>query len=478
MEIPKTLKHIHFLGIGGVATGNLACALAGRGIRITGSDKAVYEPMRSVLEKAGIEVLSFHPAHAQNLTPDVVLIGNVISRTNPEVQAWLQGRTPFLSFPEALRLWIIGDKNSILCAGTHGKTTTTSWVSFLLKQSGLRPSYFIGGVPFDLPTSCVEEEDSTYFVGEADEYDSSFFDKGPKFLHYNPRYVILSAVELDHTDIYRDIEHVESAFEKLLALIPGNGHCLVRHEDARALRISKLSLGPVETFGVSPHATWQIADIKEARNGFHFSVLYRGRPFLQTQSPLLGMHNLCNLLSGIALGHVLGLSTSTLASLVPQFRGVVRRQQILLDKGIVLIDDFAHHPTEVAATLAAVRGRFGSGHRLWALFEPRSATARTNTHQDLYPDAFAAADVICLKEPSVPTHVAGSAPVRSGFSTEKLAHDLQKQTKEAHVFRDTSALIEHVLSNAKNSDVIVVMSNGDFDKIQVSLLEKLPHCST
>lgn len=462
----EALKKIHFVGVGGVGMGTFAAALSKYGHTITGVDGKLYEPMKSVLEKANIKLFEgYSKSHPESIAADLVVIGNVVRKDNEEATAWIKKGTPFLSFPEAVRTFLIQDKKSIVCAGTHGKTTTTSFISFLLQETGLAPSYLIGGVPRDLESGC-EIRDSEFCVLEGDEYDSSFFDKGPKFLHYYPWMVVLANVEFDHADIYRDLDHVKSSFEKLMALLPGDGHLLVRADDKVAMEVSKSSLARVQTFGKHTSALWRLGAVEETEAGFSFEILYKNRSLSKFQTPLFGEHNLMNLISGIACAINLGVPVEKIRAVVEKFRGARRRQEILLTSPVHIVDDFAHHPTEVTATLAAVRNRYKTG-KLIALFEPRSATSRRAHHQEAYGEAFEAADVILVSEP----HAAQLLKEEERFSSQKLVEVLKTKGKEAEVFSSVEAIVEYVEKSSQSGDVIAIMSNGEFGKIQ----EKLKH---
>ena len=457
---------IHFVGVGGVGMGSLAIALSQAGHSITGSDGKLYEPMKSALEGAKIELFEGYSEQNANKTkPDFVVIGNVIRKENPEAQAWIRSGFQFCSFPEAVRRFVINDKLSIVCAGTHGKTTTTAWISFLLRELGKNPSYLIGGVPVDLPTGSLVT-DGELFVGEGDEYDSAFFDKGPKFLHYNPTAAIISSVEFDHADIYRDLAHVKESFEKLAGLLPGDGVLVVNYHDSNAMEVAQKALCPVQTFGTSEGAMWRIIPTNEDEAGFSFEIQYKGKNLGEFKTPLFGKHNLMNLVSGIIVAANLGISIEAMRSIVPRFRGVKRRQQILQDSPFYVVDDFAHHPTEVKATLSAVKGRF-PGRKIWALFEPRSATARRNVHQNAYVESFDSADEILLSVP----FKSGDLSTSERLSTSQLTEQLQTRGKSAFEFHNTDAILGALGGGLKPGDIVVVMSNGEFDKIQNKILK-------
>ncbi len=461
-------EKIHFVGVGGVGTGSLAQALALSGYEVSGSDKVLYEPMKSVLAHAQVKFLAgYESAHLNAIKPDKVIIGNVIAKENPEARAWIQSGIPFLSFPEAVRTYLIGDKHSVVIAGTHGKTTTTSWVAYLYEQVGLDPSYLIGGVPHDLDRGSKLTQGGV-FVGEGDEYDSAFFDKGAKFLHYNPRFLILTGVEFDHADIYKDLEDIKRAFRKLIALLPGDGLCIARYEDPVTRELIQESLCPVETFGTTAGAMWQITSQEETPEGARFEVAFKGRSVGKFESPLFGEYNYLNLLSGIISAVNLGVPIEKIRPVVSRFRGVKRRQDYLLRKPVTIIDDFAHHPTAVVETLKAVRTRHSTG-KVWALFEPRSATSRSNTHQNDYVDAFDSADHILIKTP----FNAAALAEEKRLSVSAVVSGIQKKGKDAKSFEATDELLSYLLALVQPGDTVVVMSNGEFDKIQEKLAKAL-----
>jgi UDP-N-acetylmuramate: L-alanyl-gamma-D-glutamyl-meso-diaminopimelate ligase len=358
---------------------------------------------------------------------------------------------------------VIQDKKAVVCAGTHGKTTTTAWTAFLFQELGMDPSYLIGGVPLDLPQGCAITP-SPYFVGEGDEYDSAFFDKGPKFLHYHPHCAILANIEFDHADIYRDLAHVQSSFEKLVALLPGDGLCLARHEDPVARAVAQGALCPVQTFGMAAGATWRVAQIEYEPEFMSFELEYAKRKVGWFRTKLFGEHNVANLVSGIAAAAHFGVSIDKMRPIVERFRGAKRRQQILLEEPFTLIDDFAHHPTEVAATLKAVRQRFQKG-TLWAFFEPRSATARRGSHQEIYPAAFSPADQVVIGTP----YQGQAMPEGQRFSGQTLVEALTAQGKKARCFDNVDDMVALFQKEHQPGDVAVVMSNGEFGKIQTKL---------
>jgi UDP-N-acetylmuramate: L-alanyl-gamma-D-glutamyl-meso-diaminopimelate ligase len=459
------VKRIHFVGVGGVGMGTFAVALSNAGYEVTGSDLKLYEPMKSVLANHKVKVIEgYLPSTSNEILPELVVVGNVTRRDNPEVKAWVQKGVKFASFPEAVRIFIIQDKTSIVCAGTHGKTTTTAWISYLLKELGKDPSYLIGGVPRDLDSGCMLTN-SDLFVVEGDEYDSAFFDKGPKFLHYAPHFLVLSSIEFDHADIYKDLDHVKSSFEKLVALLPGDGLCIARFDDPVVMQVASQSLCPVQTFGVGAGAMWRLGKVEETERGINFEVLYRNRSIGSFNTPMFGEHNLANLISGMVVAVNLGLPMDKIRSVVERFRGARRRQEILLENPVLVIDDFAHHPTEVSVTLSAIRRRYAN-RKIWAFFEPRSATARRNVHQQDYVKAFDSADVVCISSPFRSSELSED----QRFSSDLLAKEIEAKGKVAQSFNSASDILTFALPQIKEKDVVVVMSNGEFDKIQEKIV--------
>lgn len=447
--------------------GSLATGLAKSGFEVSGSDENLYEPMKSQIEESAVRFISgYHKETLSLVKPDVVIIGNVLRKENPEAGAWIRSGVKFLSFPEAIRTFLIDGRQSVVCAGTHGKTTITSFVSFLLSELGKNPSFMIGGIPKNIPTCAVTTGD--FFVGEGDEYDSAFFDKGPKYLHYDPKYLILSNIEFDHADIFRDLDHIRAAFRKLIALLPGDGICVANLADPVVRELIQDCLCPVQTFGNVPTAMWQVTNATETESGYEFEVLYKRRSLGKFRTPLMGEYNIQNLLAGLILVVNLGISIDAVRPLVEKFEGVKRRQEILLKSPVVLIDDFAHHPTEVKATVSGVRKRYPNG-KLWAVFEPRSATARRNYHQESYGKAFEGADEVLLCAP----YRASELSADQALSTDQIVAEIKKAGKAATSFPNAQAILDCLISRHTPGDIVLVMSNGEFDKIQEKLLEQL-----
>src|SRR5579884_3127430 len=359
-------KHIHLIGICGTAMASLAGMLAERGFRVTGSDSAAYPPMSDFLQSLGIPVAQ--PFKIENLspTPDLVVVGNAISRGNVELEHVLDQRIPFCSMPQLLHDEFLRGKEVLVVAGTHGKTTTTSMLSWIFDYAGLHPSFLIGGIAENFGRS-FQLGEGKYFILEGDEYDTAFFDKGPKFLHYFPDSVILTSVEFDHADIYKDLETVETSFKRLVNLVPRRGRILAFDSGESIERCIARAFCPVERYGVSDRATWQVADLKLEPNRTRWTVLQQGKPWAQFEFPLAGDYNVWNATAAAAMAANYGIPVDAIAAALKTFKSVKRRLEVKAEiDGITIIDDFAHHPTAIGVTLNALRARY-RGRRLWAI---------------------------------------------------------------------------------------------------------------
>ncbi len=456
------------MGICGTGMGSLAGMLKERGYRITGSDQAIYPPMSTFLEGLGIPIQSGY--RPENLTPrpDLAVVGNVIRRDNPEAQAVLDLDLPRLSLPEALNRFLVGERQSIVVAGTHGKTTTTALIAWLLQGAGLDPGVMVGGLARNFEAN-YRVGRGPYVVLEGDEYDTAFFDKRPKFVHFHPRAAVLTSVEFDHADIYSDLNQVIGAFKLFLTGVRPDAVVLAWGDDPLVRQVSLAAADRVRFYGALPPADWQAADINAAAGGMRFTVLRQGASWGEFFVPLLGRHNVLNSLAGIATLIELGLEVQPLKEALATFKGVKRRLELIGEYGgIVLLDDFAHHPTAVAATLKAVREGY-PGRRLVAAFEPRTNTSSRRVFQEPYAQAFSDADLILVREPPGLWKV----PREEWFSSDKLAADLNARGKQAEYFPDTDRLLKGLLALLKPGDVALVMSNGDFDHLVPRLREAL-----
>lgn len=463
-------KTIHLIGICGTAMATLAALLTHRGHVVRGSDQHVYPPMSDFLAAEGIPILAgFDAAH---LTSDVdlVVVGNAISRGNPELEAVLARRLRYCSLPEAVRDEFLWDSRPIVIAGTHGKTTTTSLTGWLLTHGGQDPTVLVGGVARDFG-----EHGSSYRVGngpafviEGDEYDSAFFDKTAKFLKYLPDVAVINNVEFDHADIYADLDAVRLAFRRLASLVPGNGLLLLGADSPDARAIERAAVSPVETFGTDAAATWQAGDITYADGRTTFRVTRAGTPFGSFESPLLGVHNVRNALAAIAIGARAGIPAADLAAGLSRFRGIKRRLETVgIAGGVTVIDDFAHHPTAVAETLAALRTGY-PGRRIWGVFEPRSASSCRRVFQEAFAAAFRGADEVIVAGVFRSTLPAGER-----LSVEQLVADLRHGGQSARHLASVDGIVETIVTERREGDVVVLMSNGGFGGIHRRLVEAL-----
>lgn len=462
------VKHIHLMGICGTGMASLAGLLNSKGFHITGSDQNVYPPMSDFLESLHIPVLSGYRPENLHPLPDLVIVGNVITRQNPEAEELSRLKLPYLSLPQALGHFALEGNQSIVISGTHGKTTTSSLVSWILEKAGLDPGFMIGGIPLNFQQN-FKAGHGPYFVVEGDEYDTAFFDKGPKFLHYRPWVVILTSVEFDHADIYRDLDHVLASFRKLIDLLPATGLLIANTDDPRIRNELGRAKCPVWTYGLSGQPMWGIADISFDDGSTHLRVEREGRKFLSLRTPLYGRHNISNLLSTVALAGFLDIPQNALSEAFTSFKSVKRRQEILGEKRrVLIIDDFAHHPTAVCETIRAVKERF-SGRRLVAVFEPRSNSSRRKVFQERYADSFEEAGMVMIPEPPLMQKV----PPEERFSSRRLIRDLRRKGIAAFYFKTTDALLNGLLDQAQSGDVTLFMSNGGFDNLPRRFLERL-----
>lgn len=467
---PAPGGHIHLIAICGVGMASLAGLLKARGYRVTGSDQNIYPPMSSYLEQVGIDVLSGYRAEHVTPRPDLVIIGNAISRGNPEAEAVLSQKIPYISFPHALGEFLIGASSSLVVAGTHGKTTTTALAAWVLTRAGLAPGFFVGGVPINFGSGW-NPGGGEHVVIEGDEYDSAFFDKGPKFLHYRPRNVILTSVEFDHADIYRDLDHMKNAFRRLMDIIPAEGLLVACSDYAAALEVAVSARCPLIAYGDDEKAGWTIAGLEMRAGRSFFDPCYKGRAEGRVEVGVIGKHNVKNALAVYAMGRAMGLERSKLLEGFATFAGVKRRQEARGEKrGVLVIDDFAHHPTAVRETLQAVRDAY-PGRRLWAIFEPRSNTSRRKIFAREFAQALALADRVVVAGLYLPEKV----PEQDRLSVAEVVEEINRSTRDgrARVIEKAPEIAACVGGDAVAGDVVLVMSNGGFDGVQEKILEAL-----
>lgn len=466
------IERVHLIGVCGTGMGSFAGMLKAAGHAVTGSDENVYPPMSTQLERWGIEVMpGYRPENLDRARPDLVVVGNVVRAVNPEATAMRERGLPHVSFPQALGERFIAPRHGVVVAGTHGKTTTSAMMGALLHHAGRDPSFLVGGVTRDFDSN-FRLGAGPHFVVEGDEYDTAYFDKGPKFLHYRPRTAILTSCELDHADIYRDEAHYESAFERFVDQIPADGFlaACARYESVR--RIARRCRGRVETYGAGvAGADWEARDLVLGPDGARFGLVRRGERLAAVHLPVGGAHNVENALGVAAAATALGLSPAEIAAGLAAFRGVQRRQEVRgTAGGVTVVDDFAHHPRAVRETLAAVRGRFPDG-RILAAFEPRSNTSRRNLHQRDYAsrETWGPAAEVFVLEPA-PTQ---SVPEAERLDVRAVVAGIAREGTPARAFATVDEMVAAIAAAARPGDVVVAMSNGAFGGIWGKLLDAL-----
>jgi UDP-N-acetylmuramate: L-alanyl-gamma-D-glutamyl-meso-diaminopimelate ligase len=465
------VKSIYMMGIGGIAMGTLATMLKEKGFHVVGSDQNLYPPMSTHLEELHIPLCQgYDPRHLEEHHPELVIIGNVIRRDNPEALFVLNHGIPYVSMVDAIDRFFLGEHDSIVITGTHGKSTTSALLAWVLESAGLDPSVLIGGFVKNWQRS-YRLGRGRYMVLEGDEYDTAFFDKTPKFLHYRPQIAIMTSVEFDHADIYADFDAVFRAFRDFVGIIPGDGQLVVNADDTYCRALTAQCRGKVWSYGESADANYRLLDIVYTVGEVRFKYRDPEARVRTMISKLPGRHNLLNTLAVIAVAAQIGIAPDRVQKALLSFQGVKRRQDVLGEvDDIVVIDDFAHHPTAVRETIDAIQ-RFYPDHRLWALFEPRSNSSRRNVFQDDYGRAFDGADLIGIKDPPQ----LSSIPPDEQLDTQRLVAAISKRGKDAHRFEDTDHILSFVLERCLPGDVILVMSNGSFDGLPLRLLTALQH---
>ncbi len=465
---PQDVRHIHLIAICGTAMGALACLLKERGFTVTGSDQHVYPPMSDFLVQKGIRLFEGYGAENLRSSPDLVVVGNAVSRDNPEVQAMQTMGIPYCSMPQAINRFGAAGKQQIVITGTHGKTTTSSFIAWMLTSAGRDPSFLIGGIVSNFDSNYRLGE-GTHIVLEGDEYDTAFFDKGPKFLHYTPEISVLTSVEFDHADIFNDLEHIKSTFDRLLQKLPEQSVLMAYDHDANIDELLPRANCGTRRYGSRSDSVWRLGNVEIAPPFTRFQVFHRDSLWAEFKTRMIGHHNLSNLLAGIAVGAQIGLSQEEIASALETFKGVRRRQEIRgVKNGVTVMDDFAHHPTAVLETVDAVKS-FYNNQRVIAVFEPRTNSSMRDIFQSRYATVFDRADLICIRRPPLLEKI----PVGERFSSEQLVADLKTRGKEAAYFPETDAIIDFLVAEAHGDDVILIMSNGGFDNIHARLLDRL-----
>ena len=462
-------KHIHLIGICGTAMASLAGLLQQKGHRITGSDQAAYPPMSDLLRSLGIAIMEPFSESNLNPRPDLIIVGNAISRGNPEVEYMLDQKLPFTSMAAVIQQEFLPNRASLVVSGTHGKTTTTSmlaWIHHVAAQQDpqFSPSFLIGGVAENFGTS-FQYQPGNRFLIEGDEYDTAFFDKGPKFMHYFPDALILTHVEFDHADIYRDLDAVKTAFRRLVNLVPRRGH-IIAFDDSPHLRdCVQRALCPVEFYGAQPSSAWQVTDLLQQGPSMYWSVLHKGQPWASFQMNLAGRHNAFNATAAAALAFGEGIPVESIQQALATFRSVKRRLEVRAEfNGITIIDDFAHHPTAIRETLTALRASYPNA-RLWAVLEPRSNTLRRNVFESELTQSLALADRILMAQ----VFKSEAVPQSERLQPENVITGLTALGIPAQLMPGVPAIVENIAAEARPGDVIAILSNGGFDGIYSKL---------
>jgi UDP-N-acetylmuramate: L-alanyl-gamma-D-glutamyl-meso-diaminopimelate ligase len=465
-------KHIHLIGICGTAMASLAGMLQERGFRVTGSDAAAYPPMSTFLESLGIPVAQPFAKANLNPRPDLVVVGNALSRGNVELERILDERIPFCSLPQILHDEFLIGKEVLVVAGTHGKTTTTSMLAWIFETAGLQPSFLIGGIAENFGRSFGLGE-GRHFILEGDEYDTAFFDKGPKFLHYFPDSLILTSVEFDHADIYKDLDAVETAFKRLVNLIPRRGKIVAFDAgESRNQSIDRCLIKafcPVERYGSSERAEWRIANLSLNEQQTTWSVLRRGKTWADFEFPLGGEYNVWNATAAAALAANHGISPDIVARALKTFRSVKRRLEVKAEvNGITIIDDFAHHPTAIAQTIKALRARYPQS-RLWVVLEPRSNTMRRNVLQDALAQSLALADQVVIAA----IFKSEAIPEAERLDLDRVLDVIKQHGRQARILADADAIVTAIAPELRERDLVAILSNGGFGGIYEKLPERL-----
>src|SRR6184192_1647220 len=463
MRVKDAPKKFHFLGICGTAMGAVAVALKERGFKVTGSDENVYPPMSRFLEGKRIAIMEGYRAENIPAAVDVVVIGNAMTRGNPEVEAVLNRKLLYLSLPEVLRNFFLRGRHNLVVTGTHGKTTTTALLAWIMEKAGRKPGYVIGGIPKNFGEG-ARLNDSKFFVLEGDEYDTAFFDKRSKFVHYLPELVIVNNVEFDHADIFNNLDEIKLSFRRLLNIVPQNGMVVVNGDDANCVDVAKDCLAQMIEVGFSKNCAQRIRDVAYSSGGSKFKL---GEETFEI--PLIGEFNVRNAAMAATAARFYDVPKTKIASAFNSFSGIARRQELRGEAGgVKVIDDFGHHPTAIAYTLEALRHRY-RGSRLWAVFEPRSNTTRRAIFQQQLPDALKLADGVFIAQVAKLEQI----PEEDRLNPERVVAAIAKAGRPAFYERNADAIVDRVVPMLRPNDVVAVFSNGGFDNIHEKLLARL-----
>ncbi len=461
-------QHVHIIGICGTAMASLAGLLKQRGFKVTGSDTSAYPPMSDFLAAMAIPVAQPYAETNLKPRPDWVVVGNAISRGNVELEHVLDQRIQFRSMPDTLYDYFLRTREPIVVAGTHGKTTTTSMLAWIFQQAGKDPSFLIGGIAENFGSSFALRQ-GKHFIIEGDEYDTAFFDKGPKFLHYFPQAVILTSVEFDHADIYKDLDAVKTAFKRLVNLVPSRGKIVAWDASENVDECTSKAFTPIERYGMKDSSFWRITNLQFAPERTTWTVLREGQPWADFEFALAGEYNVLNATAAAAMASHYGIEPQVIAESLMSFKSVKRRLEVKAEvDGITIIDDFAHHPTAIAATLSALRTRY-PGSRLWAIFEPRSNTLRRKVLQKDLISSLALADQVVI----TPIFKPEAVPENERLTTASVVNGIKKSGRPARELADADAIVAAVGPELQSGDVVAILSNGGFGGIYEKLPRKL-----
>jgi UDP-N-acetylmuramate: L-alanyl-gamma-D-glutamyl-meso-diaminopimelate ligase len=463
MRVKEAPKSFHFLGICGTAMGAVAVALQERGFKVTGSDENVYPPMSSFLENKGIALMEGYRPENIPADADVVVIGNAMKRGNLEVEAVLNRKLLYLSLPEVLRSFFLRGRHNLVVTGTHGKTTTTALLAWIMETAGRKPGYLIGGIPKNFGEG-ARLNDSKYFVLEGDEYDTAFFDKRSKFVHYLPELVIVNNVEFDHADIFNNLDEIKLSFRRLLNIVPQNGMVVVNGDDPNSVEVAKDCLAQMVEVGFSKNCAQRIRDVSYSSDASRFKL---GEDIFEI--PLVGEFNVHNAAMAATAARFYDVPTAKIAGAFNTFSGIARRLELRGEAGgVKVIDDFGHHPTAIAQTLQALRHSF-HGQRLWAVFEPRSNTTRRAVFQQQLPEALKVADGVFISQVARIEQI----PEDQRLKPERVVAAIAEAGRPAFYEQDANAIVDRIIPLLRPKDVVVVFSNGGFDNIHEKLLMRL-----
>lgn len=457
------MQHIHFIGICGTAMGSVAAAMHAKGFRVTGSDENVYPPMSTFLERQGIQIFPGYKAQNIPETAEVIVVGNAISRGNEEAEAALDRKLLYVSLPEILKDHFLRGRRNLVVSGTHGKTTTSSILAWILKSAGVDPSYMIGGIPRNLGQGATFT-DSDFVVLEGDEYDTAFFDKRSKFLHYLPEVVVINNIEFDHADIYNSLDEIKLTFKRLLNIVPRNGMAFVNGDCVNSIEVASDGPAPITTVGLGSECDLQITDIDYGRENTSFVL--DGEHYVL---PMAGEFNVRNAAMAICTASFSGFSADQIRQGLASFEGIARRQEVRgIAGGVRVIDDFAHHPTAIGLAVDSLRQQYPDS-RLWVIFEPRSNTTRRNVFQGELANALSKADLVVVPAVPDPEKVAE----QDRLDPHKLVSDIQASGTSCWYLETVDEIVAQVVSESRKGDTVAVLSNGGFGGIHQKLLDNL-----